>query len=159
MSVVRASISRSSWDRSENPGRTCLACSLSRVATAQVSSESRNGESEAHPWPVSRQGFREPDRCNLPCRPVSDVGQRRGEWKDRPLGGKEHVEGEVGGGGDEAVVLVVVGVCVAGKGRGSPGVAIGEEEASARAGGGLGEGRHGGGTLKSLFGRVWADLR
>lgn len=44
MSVVSASISRSSWDRSEKPGRTCLACSLSRAATAQVSAESGNGE-------------------------------------------------------------------------------------------------------------------
>lgn len=33
MSVVRRSMSRSSADRSENPGRTCLACSLSSVAT------------------------------------------------------------------------------------------------------------------------------
>ena len=33
MSDVSCSISRSSADRSENPGRTCLACSLSSVAT------------------------------------------------------------------------------------------------------------------------------
>jgi hypothetical protein len=33
MSVVMLSISLSSADRSVNPGRTCLACNFSRVAT------------------------------------------------------------------------------------------------------------------------------
>ena len=33
ISVVRASMSRSSCERSENPGRTCFAWSLSRVWT------------------------------------------------------------------------------------------------------------------------------
>jgi hypothetical protein len=39
ISVVRASISRSSTERSENPGRTCFAWSLSRAVTGKGSNE------------------------------------------------------------------------------------------------------------------------
>lgn len=57
--AVTASISLSSADRSLNPGSTCLACSLSRVATE------RKGEME--------------DELEL------DLVERRGRRRDEPL--------------------------------------------------------------------------
>lgn len=53
MSVVAASISLSSDDRSVKPGRTCFACNLSRAAT-----EREKGKETRDLGAVERKGVR-----------------------------------------------------------------------------------------------------
>jgi hypothetical protein len=73
MSEVIVSISRSSCDRSEKPGRTCFACSLSREATGQRASQwvSASSTWNAHFSFRFPQGFPGPGPSSLPCPRVS----------------------------------------------------------------------------------------
>lgn len=66
MSVVAASISRSSADRSEKPGRACFACSLSRAVTGSEAREGIALDLRGVEWtPIGRHTFSLGTRENL----------------------------------------------------------------------------------------------